>query len=201
MYPMEMALLHLLKGWVKLDDVVVPVIRRYAPVDQTPCITVVQADETHQNRRYTEYEATQCIQHKYSSNLWINIWCRKEEERHELISQVWERILQAEANHYSTCGWYHDGLCSALNDGSCEALTRDTNRTGKGQCPNLDVYRSFFRTWKIIKNTFYIDSVTDMDELDVSEPVLRSIVKLKMDYYTYHVIGGRTFTDIEDDIR
>ena len=185
---MEKAFMELLTPVMEI-----PIVVKYTPLDYTPCITIQQVDGRCQRREYVEIHNEQYIRKKYFSDIWINIWCNNEKERHQLISLIHERILQAEANHYTTCKHYNsvDETCSVL-ESKCEALTRNTNRTNKKQCPRLDIYQSFFKTHHIIKNSFH-----NRDELDVAEPVLRTIFKIDLDHYQYYKIGGRVFNDIK----
>lgn len=193
MFSMEKAFRDLLELIMEI-----PIVVKYTPLDYTPCITIQQVDGRCQRREYVEIHNEQYIRKKYSSDIWINIWCNNEKERRQLISLIQERILQAEANHYTTCKHYNsvDETCSVL-ESKCEALTRNTNRTNKKQCPRLDIYQSFFKTHHIIKNSFRIYSITNRDELDVAEPVLRTIFKIDLDHYQYYKIGGRVFNDIK----
>lgn len=193
MFSMEKAFRDLLELIMEI-----PIVVKYTPLDYTPCITIQQVDGRCQRREYVEIHNEQYIRKKYYSDIWINIWCNNEKERRQLISLIQERILQAEANHYTTCKHYNsvDETCSVL-ESKCEALTRNTNRTNKKQCPRLDIYQSFFKTHHIIKNSFHIYSIANRDELDVAEPVLRTIFKIDLDHYQYYKIGGRVFNDIK----
>lgn len=196
MNTMEEAFYNLLQGHITYDDELVDCIIGYAPIDETPCITINTADETFIRRRYVEINNIQQIQKRYRDDLWINIWCNTNKQRADIIRQVQLRILQAEANHYSTCTNYNNTSCTVLKS-TCEALTHNSHRAHKNQCPNLNIYNSFFKQHNIIKNTFYINSITNLDEIDISEPVLRTIFKLKMDYYNYHPIGGELYDKIK----
>ena len=40
-------------------------------------------------------------------------------------------------------------------------------------------------------------SITDLDELEPSQSILRTIFKLEMDYFKYYTIGGRTYDTFE----
>ena len=198
MFAMETAFLKLLANNIIFEDKIIPFVKNYADLDRTPCFTINQADEVFVRRRYVQLDGAEYIRKRYTSNLWINIWCNTEKERHTIMKQIYNRIFQAEANHYTTCKYFNNDECTLLGS-RCEALTRtDTNaRANKNQCPDINHYTSFFQTYNIIKNTFHIDSVTDLDELDPSREVLRTIFKLTMDYYQYYPIGGKPFTDFE----
>lgn len=195
---MEKAFYELLNNQITYNDETIPIIMGYPKIDNTPCITINQADETFKKKRYVEIDTIQYLRKRYSSDLWINIWCNNNKERNSLIKQINHRIFQAEANHYSTCANYNNGKCEVI-ESECEALTCETPRTLKGQCPNLKIYNSFFNFNHIKKNTFHINSITNLDELNITEPVLRSIFKLKMDYIVYYKIGGITFDKIHLD--
>lgn len=196
MKPMEEALYQLLNQHITIDEEPIQIMQGYAEIDSTPCITITTADETFQKRRYVEIQNKQYIQKKYGVDVWINLWANTNKQRNQLIQVVQDRILQAEANHYTTCKHYNllDQTCNITND-TCEAITNKghKHRPHKGQCPSLDKYCSFFKTHNIIKNTFYVDGVTDLDELDLHDPILRTIIKTKMNYYTYYLIGGDTY--------
>ena len=196
MFPMETAFLKLLSNHLTYDNTIIPFVKNYAEVDRTPCFTINQADERFIRRRYVQIDGAEYLRKRYNSDIWINIWCNDEKQRHTLMKQINHRILQAESNHYSTCSHYKDDSCELL-ESTCEALTHNTGRTGKQQCPNLDNYQSFFQKHHIIKNTFRIESVTDLDELDPTGQILRTIFKLNMDYYHYHKIGGAPFDEFE----
>ena len=198
MFAMETAFLNLLANQIIFDDKIIPFVKNYADIDRTPCFTINQADEQFIRRRYIQINGEEYIRKRYTSNIWINIWCNTEKERHSIMKQIYNRIFQAEANHYTTCKHYKDETCNVTGS-RCEALTRtDTNaRANKKQCPDINHYTSFFQTHNIIKNTFQIDSVTDLDELDPSREILRTIFKLQMDYHQYYNIGGKPFTDFE----
>lgn len=178
----------------------VPVVVRYTAIDVTPCVTIVKADEYFLKRMYVEIKNKQYIRKKYSCDLWINIWANDERSRHDLIDDVNNRILEAEANHYSTCANFNceDKSCKLLN-ATCKSLTATTPRTLKMQCPLDKGYINFFKHNKILKNTFKIESTTNLDDLSVAEPVLRTIFKLNFQYYKDHLIGGSTFNKFEID--
>lgn len=196
MHILEKAFIDLLRNHLPISNDKIYTGNRYRPKDISPCVNLLLADETFIRRRYVEIDNIQYIQQYYSAELWINIWCNTEEQRQELITSVDTRIKQALANHYSTCHHYNydDKICSKTNE-TCEALTSQSNRAFKKQCPDLNKYQSFFNYNHIPKRTFNCH-VNDLDELNISEPLLRTIFKLNMNYYNYYEIGGRTFTDL-----
>ena len=195
MHALEKAFIDLLRDNLSISNDKIYTGNRYRPRDMTPCVNVSLADEQYIRRRYIEIDCKQYIQKQYDAELWINIWCNTEEERQTLIDEINNRINQILANHYTTCSYYNDENCS-ISDETCEALTSQSNRAFKKQCPDLSKYQSFFNKNHIPKRTFKVLSVTDLDELEPSESVLRTIFKLEMNYFTFYEIGGRPFNDL-----
>lgn len=202
MHVLEKAFIDLLRNHLTLTNDKIYAGSRYIPRDITPCVTVVLADESFIKRDYIEINNIQNIRKRYNAELWINIWCNTEEERQSLIDEITLRINQAEANHYTTCTYHsQENKCNkTMND--CEALTSQNGRANKKQCPHPDNYESFFKRNNIPKRTFNINSITDLDELDTSETLLRTIFRLNMNFYSFYPIGGRLFNsiDISEDL-
>lgn len=195
MHILEKIFIDLLRNNIQISNEKIYAGNRYRPKDITPCVNLLVVDENFIRRRNVEINCKEYIQKYYSAELWINVWCNKEEEREELINQISTRIDQVLANHYTTCANYNEGQCN-ITDEECETLTSQSNRANKNQCPDLEKYKSFFKSNHIPKKTFKIRSITDLDELNVSETVLRTIFKLEMNYYKYYEIGGRSFTTV-----
>ena len=197
MFPTEKAVWDLLNGNVKLDDVdVISLVRRLTSEDETPCITIQQAAEVQLNRQVMPGKH-EVIMTRNNVEVWINIWANTEEERNYIINQVEHRINQALANHYTTCANYNQGNCDFLED-ACAALNITNGRTAKNQCPYPKDYnyKSWFIQNKIIKNTFIISGRQDMDELNITQPVLRTLIKLDFDYFRTYDLGGQEIKDI-----
>lgn len=192
MHVLEMAFIDLLRDNLCVSNDKIYTGNRYRPNDMSPCVNLLLASEDYIRRRYVEIDCKQYIQKEYLAELWINIWCNTEEQRQTLIQQIDNRINQTLANHYTTCTHYNNETCSKTDE-TCEALTSQSNRAFKNQCPNLENYQSFFNKNHIPKRTFKVLSVTDLDELEPSQSVLRTIFKLEMNYITYFEIGGRSF--------
>lgn len=198
MHLLEKAFIDLLRDNLSIENSKIFTGNRYRPKDISPCVTISLADENLIKQKYVEIDNVQYISKRYSADVWINIWCNTEEERHTLSSEINNRILQAEANHHTTCANFNfqNKYCSKTDE-TCDALTSQNGRTNKSQCPKLQDYQSFFKQNNIVKRTFAIQSVTDLDELDSSETVLRTIFRLNMEYYAFYEIGGRTFDSIK----
>lgn len=197
MHILEEAFITLLRNHLPIHNKYIFTGSRYIASDHTPCVSVQVADEKYIRKSYVEIDHVQNLRRLYSADVWINIWCNTEEERTSLINAIELRFNQLQASHYTTCSNYifTDDQCSKL-DKECEVLTSDTGRANKGQCPNLENFTSFFENFNIPQRTFYVNSMTDLDELGDSEPVLRTIFKLNMQYYKFYPIGGRLFDSI-----
>ncbi len=171
---------------------------RYRPTDITPCVNISLAAENLTRQRYIEIDNIQYIQKTYDTELWINIYANSEEERQTLITEIHNRILQAESHHYTTCTnfIFETNVCSKTNE-TCAALTVHNGRTNKKQCPELELYQSFFKKYNIRKRTFHVDSTTNLDDYNLTETALRTIIKLSMTYHTFYKIGGKTYNNIK----
>ena len=141
MHVLEKAFIDLLRGQLEVSDDKIYTGNRYRAKDITPCVNIMLTDEQRIRRRDIEIDCKQYIQKEYSAELWINIWCNSEEERQTLIEGIDNRINQTLANHYTTCSYYNNDNCS-ISDETCEALTSQSNRAFKKQCPDLTKYLS-----------------------------------------------------------
>lgn len=197
MFPMEKAVWDLLNGNIKFNEVdVISLVRRLTSEDETPCITIQQAAEVQLDRQICPYNH-EVIMTRNNVEVWINIWANTEEERNSLLNQVEQRINQALGNHYTTCANYDGGNCNFLED-ACATLNIQNGRTAKNQCPYPQDYNytSWFIKNKIIKNTFTISGRQDMDELNITQPILRTLIKIDMDYFRTYDLGGQEVTNI-----
>ncbi|KZX11370.1 hypothetical protein MBORA_16150 [Methanobrevibacter oralis] len=199
MHVLEKSFLDLLRGNISIvPDADVYIGNRFSPDDKTPAVIIDLVDETFIRKHYITLEGVQYLRKLYDVDIWINIYANNEEDRQSIIEDVTNRILQAETNHYTTCANYNKTSCSETGN-TCEALTSTSGRANKKQCPDLNIYKSFFKQNHIQKQTFKIIGVTNLDDLNVTGPVLRTIFKLNMEYYSYYPIGGRTFNSISID--
>ena len=201
MHVLEKAFLDLLRNHMTiLEPAKIFAGSKYSPKDNSPCITLNLADENFIRDRYVEIDHIQHLQKRYNADLWINLWCNTEEERTSLITDTTKRINEALANHYTTCSFFNlsDNVCSKTSM-VCESLNSQSGRANKKQCPNLELYESFFARNHIPKRTFSVNSVTNLDELELTQPLLRTIFRLNMDYFTYYPIGGIIFEDYTID--
>ena len=200
MHILEEAFITLLRNHLPIHNKYIFTGSRYIASDHTPCVSVQVADESYIRKHYVEIDHVQHLRRLYAAEVWVNIWCNTEEERTSLINAIELRFNQLIASHYSTCSnfCFDDNTCSKLDD-ECIVLTSDTGRANKGQCPDIENFTSFFETFNIPQRTFTVTSMTDLDERDESETVLRTIFKLNMQYYKFYPIGGRLFDSINFD--
>ena len=204
MYPMVNAFYQILKGRIKINEQPVKVVHRLKSRDQTPCLTIEQAAEIQLKRDYRT-DNTQRLIFENNVEIWVNIWCDTEEERHTMISQIKLLFFNALGNHYSLCSHYNetDNSCDFLNN-TCEALSINNARAFKHQCPHpkKNDYTSWFKKYHIIKNSFKLSGIQDMDELDIAEPLLRTLIKFDLNYITSHNLCGKVPEDliIDEDL-
>lgn len=196
MHIIEKALIDLLRNHLSLPNEKIFTGSRYRPIDVSPCITVQQVSDV-QNSAKQIPGKEEIIRREYDAEVWINIWVDTEEQRTSLIEQVELRIMQALANHYTTCAKYTGGDCDFLEE-ECAATTMINGRTAKNQCPYPEEYgySSWFKENQIIKRSFAITGKQDLDELDLSKPILRTIIKINTTYYKLYNIGGHEIGDI-----
>lgn len=206
MHPMEKAILKILQGNIEYSTNNVPVVVRNSPLDETPCLTIKQAGGLMipNSKRFLQVtddndNRIQVMQKMYSSNIRLDVWCNNEEEREAIINNIDLIFNMIETDNYRFCTNYNktNNNCIFLND-LCESLTVVTGKTSKEKCPypKDNHYESFFKRNHIVRNSFTIGQKTDLDELNIIQPVLRTIIPINMEYYTYYTIGGIEFNDL-----
>ena len=199
---MVKAFWELLHGNIIYNDKKIPILKRLKSKDKTPCITIDLASDMQLKRDYRTDETQRIVLEK-NAEIWINIWCDTEEERHNLLSQIRLLFFKALGNHYSLCSHYDNGECTFL-ERECEALTITNGRSVKNQCPHPEDndYTSWFKKHHIIKRSFRLSGISEMDELNITEPVLRTLIKFDLNYIQSYDLGGHVPTDLtfEDDL-
>ena len=196
MHILEEAFISLLYDSLPIHNKYIYTGSRYIPEDNTPCVTIQLADESFIRKQYTEIDNIQYIRRLYNASVWINVWCNTEEERTSLINAIRLRLNQVEAYHYSTCSNYDSRNCKQTGN-VCEALDSHGTRANKNKCPDISNFTSFFENYNIPQRSFHVNSVTDLDEYDSSETILRTIFRLEMNYYSFYNVGGRLFDSIK----
>ncbi|MCF0122392.1 MAG: hypothetical protein HUJ74_04240 [Lachnospiraceae bacterium] len=193
----EKAFVKLFQGKIQHNSGVLPVIIRYKPLDRTPCITITKASETQIGRKHL-FEPYEKTQYRLNNTIWLDIWCDNEQERHNIIEQIYNILYQAINNHYLQCKHYEEGTCKNTNT-PCTISTLDDSTVFKSQCltPESSGYVSFFRENNILKWTFRITGEQRLDEPNLNPPVLRTQITIEFDRMKYHNVGGHLAEKIE----
>ncbi len=192
----------------------VPVVIRQFPLDTTPCITIdseggrpsdlpyvlqeklpldenhPQYDSDHPNKLFTQDVYYQ----KTSDTIVINCWYNDKRDRDVISDRVEELLFLARTQNYMFCINYDNKthLCSTSHK-ECSARTSKNSLAVKGFCPNPDEYHPsnlLFNNF-IFPTTFRIQAIFNQDEYNHDPILYRRIIKLNVDYYKKHVIGGR----------
>ena len=218
-----LALIHILKGRIRLKGHTVPLIKRSYPLDKTPCITLDDSAGTSTESKnivnikrhlppnhpqYEQYTKTkvprQAIRDRKNASIKINIWCDTETEREKLCNQIMNLLYLAQSDHYMFCKNYSEGFCDFLETECPASETDNTIKTVKNQCPKPYEYHycNVFTAYDLLRDTFNVDSPYPLDDLSTNKPTLRSIINVNTYYYDYHIIGGAISEDMtfNDDI-
>ena len=221
MIPPVKAIRRVLFDNVYYNNEIVPVIKRTYPKDETPCITVDDSggsafmerqildvpcvlQNTHPCFDVEEpfkLHPQQVLRETHYGTITVNVWCDDEFMREDLIRQVELLFHQAQSDYYLFCDNYHDGECAGCN-GPCMALLQKEDIRGvKGQCPNPELYhyKNIFTTYNLIRSSFIMEQPFTLDDLSRTEPVLRSVFKIRTGYYVYHIIGGLISDKVTSD--
>jgi hypothetical protein len=202
---MREAVKEILKNNVFLEDNEVPVVIRNLPLDNSPCINILEAanEEIRGTKRMVQLPSNdgmvQALRKEYSAVLQVHIWCDTETERFNLKEQINYLFDTLESNHYRWCSHYDKitKQCSSIQD-VCPVPHMETSKTVKNKCPDTDLYnyQNWFQKHHIKKNTFYRNQGINIDILDTEEPILHTIFTIDFEYNTYHIIGGKTSKNI-----
>ena len=203
---MEHFILSVLQG--KLTDIngeSVRLIQSPPQYNNIPCLTIdnsagarildsnkynIKVDNRMQEAIITEYEI----------DLRLDIWALTEETRQTLINQVNTCFMKALSDHHEYCTSYQDGKCTPLDQDCLVDLNAYANdkRAIKKQCPKPQElpYENLWTRYHIDQSTFTLNPAYDLDELNETEPVLRSRFDISFNYKDCYVIGGKTSQDI-----
>lgn len=217
--------LCVLKGNIVLNNKIVPVIKRGYPLDKSPCITLddsggtsllskeldnIMLEITSEHQQYDETKEENIIPQevlisKYSAIVNVNVWCDTENDRETIDNQVKTLFNKAFTNHYLFCSNYdkENTECKFLGS-KCPATIHFLGKSAKKQCPKpFDYnYEDLFKRLEIDKTTFSVDEPFSMDELNTTPRILRSIHRVRGNYWVTYVIGGNYLTKINvtDDL-
>ena len=210
------AILRVLQGHIILsDNREVRLIQSPPQIDNTPCITIDNSSGTRTLEKHItnidlplpsshpQYDpnnpeklfSQQVIREKRGVDLDLNIWCNTEDERAEIIQIIRTLFYLAQSDNYRFCKNYDEntGCCSYLQE-VCPTyeLTAGHMRGTKGQClnPSEYGYENIFTTYDMVRHSFDVEPAYDLDDYDKENMTLRSIIRVSVDYYDYHRIGG-----------
>ena len=205
MMKMEHFILDVLQGKLSVNDEEVRLIQAPPQYNSIPCLTIDNSAGTsilNSNKRNipVNNQMREAIVTEYETDLRIDIWALTEEDRQTLIDQVQTCFYQALSDHYQYCTRYSDGDCETL-ESACLATSNDyatDKRAIKHQCPcphELN-YENLWTRYHIDIASFTLNPAYDLDELNETEPVLRSRFDISFNYKDYYLIGGKTSQDI-----
>lgn len=210
------AILKVLQGHIILtDNREVRLIQSPPQLDNTPCITIddsgatriLEKHITNMNlplpSNHPQYDkdnpsklfSQQIIREKRGIDLDLNIWCNTEDEREEIIQIIRSLFYLAQSDNYMFCSKYNEEThcCSTLQT-LCptHTLTTGQMRGTKGQCisPVENGYENIFTAYDLVRSSFDVAPSYNLDDLNTENMTLRSVIRVSVDYYDYHIIGG-----------
>lgn len=207
--------LEVLRNNIIVEDKIVPVIKRSYPLDKSPCITIddsggsaiiskdlcnelIELPPNHPQYEPNKKIPQEIILTKQNTTLNLNVWCDNENERELINKNIRFLFDKAFTDNYFFCTNYDDGECATIQS-ECEAITNTGMYGIKGQCPKKKEYnyQNIFKKYDIDKYSFTIEEPFSLDDTSTKPPILRSIIRVRMSYYTTTVIGGLETTDYE----
>ena len=134
---------------------------------------------------------------EYEADLRLDIWALKETTRQTLINQITECFMKALSDHYTYCTSYNNGTCECIVE---NPEYQHDKRACKGQCPTPHdlPYENLWTKYNIDLASFTLTPAYDLDELNETEPVLRSRIDISFNYTDYYIIGGKTSQNIRN---
>ena len=219
MIPPVQAIRRILWGNVRLDNKLIPVIKRSYPYDKTPCVTVDDSgssslverhilsvdyplDNTHPQFNpqdpFHKYPQ-EVLREYYNTTININIWSDSIDEQEKLNNIVQDLFYKVQSDHFMFCEHYYDGECTSMGCGCYGELSQYDKRGVKKQCPKPLVYgySNIFNTYNLIRASFHLDPPFNLDDTNRDEIVYRSVLKLSTAYYIDHIIGGKQLDSVE----
>lgn len=200
---MEYFILDVLQGRLTVDDDSVRLIQAPPQYNNIPCLTIdnsVGSRVLQSNKRNITINNTrqEAIETEYEADLRLDIWALTEKQRQSLINQVTECFYQALSDHYQYCTSYMNETCECIVDLPEYALDK---RAIKKQCPVPDTYpyENLWTKHHIDQQTFTISTPYNLDELNETEPILRTRFDISFNYKDYYVIGGKISNNITNE--
>lgn len=197
---MEYFILDVLQGKLELDGEPVRLIQAPPNYNNIPCLTIDNSAgaRTLNSNKYnipTDDGMREAIVTEYEIDLRLDIWVLNEKDRQSLINQVNTLFYQALSDHYQ--------YCTSYMNGECECIVQDypdDKRGSKHQCPNPHdyPYENLWTKYDIDQSTFTINPAYDLDQLNETEPILRSRLDITFNYKDEYIIGGTNINKIQN---
>ena len=208
MHKMEYFILDILQGKLNIDGMDVRLIQAPPQYNNIPCLTIDNSAGTpilNSNKRNITINGRrqEVIETLYEADLRLDIWCLDEETRQSLIEQVMTCFYKALSDHHEYCTSYQDGQCTPLSQPCLVELPEYAldKRAMKKQCPcpHELPYENLWTKYHIDMTTFTINPPYDLDELNETEPILRSRFNIRFNYTDYYIIGGKISETITNE--
>ena len=207
MMKMELFILDVLQGHLSVDGNEVRLIQSPPNYNAMPCLTIDNSAgaRTLNSNKYNisvGNKMQEAIVTLYEIDLRLDIWALTEDTRQTLIEQVQTCFNKALSDHHEYCTSYNDGTCTPLEQECLVDLPeyKTDKRAVKKQCPcpNELPYQNLWSKYHIDITTFTLNPAYDLDELNETEPVLRSRFDISFNYKDCYVIGGKTSQTISN---
>ena len=183
MTPFEEYLVKLLQGRILLSGEVVEVRRQFNPQGHLPCITLDLGIEDTTDYYYHSFKEKERVYFRRSSEIQINTWCNKEEDRESINTQIMSCFYDAIEHDYTYCTQYTNGRCKTQGK-ACSCVSPTTGRAHKRKCPDPDLYKyeSLQTRYGLLVGTTMLSPPRYMDEEGEHPPLLRSVFTATTDY-------------------
>lgn len=216
------AFLQVFQNNLSYEKTNVPVVIRDFPYDNTPCITLsseqgvekktIVENKLHSlNKDHPLYDPEH-PEKKYSQEIFyflkqgsilINIWCNDKSQKEALIAQIKTLLYKAIFYNYQFCIQFNSKteICNTTNE-KCDVLTFFNGRTVKGRCPYPDEreYEGLLYYHGAKHGSIKLRPEFDLDERDKKPTLLRTILKVDLEYYEEFNAGGNPINDISIDL-
>lgn len=222
MNKLKQAILRVLRGNIFLDGKEIPVLGRYYPTDQTPCITLddsAGASTEEQfvvqlylpvGKEHPQYDEDnpdklipqECLEYWKNATIKINVWCDTERERAEITQAIRDLFYKMESDHYMFCSRFCLGECETTRD-ECQAINHTDKRGVKNQCPQPDQlgYANIFTQYSIIRSSFSVKEAYGLDDRTTDQPILRNVIPVDGAYKEHYTVGGSTIRTVTGNER
>lgn len=195
------AWIFILKGNVKINNEIIPIIKDYSYKDNTPCIIFDDSPGSVVLRRYIVHDEHEHFVRELEQSLNIHVYADSEIQRRKIVNQIEDLYKKSMMNYYKFCMNYQKtkgfpesfGHCKKLNK-TCLVETQKNNyRSVKGKCPEPEKsdYLDFLVFFQINKNSFDLQPSFDLDDFSLNTPLYHSIFRTSAIFTDDYDIGGK----------